>query len=115
MNNEEIRELVNRVRVGLRVTRVVATRTVRGKLGDTQAGFSAESSLLDSDGSTTPMTLQEAIVANCLLSREADIAAFRNAVAGGNISPEYGKDSIDAIRANYSKLLVQSLLELEST
>jgi len=109
---DEIRELVLRVKAGLRVTKVIATRSVKGRLGDSQAGFTAEFSLTDDDGGK-PMTLKEAVVANCLLAREADLAAFRNAVAGGNISPEQGADAISAAKAGYAKLLVEAINEVE--
>lgn len=110
-NEDELRELVKRVKAGLRITKIVATRSVKGKLGETQAGFSGELSLSESEPGS--MTLREAIVANCILAREADLAAFRNAIAGGNISLEYGNDAIAVIKANYSRLLVQSLKESE--
>lgn len=110
-NEEEIRELVSRVQAGLRITKVVATRSVKGRLGETQAGFSGELAL--SEPESQSMTLREAIVANCLLAREADLAAMRNAIAGGNVSLEYGNDAIALIKANYGRLLVESLGEID--
>jgi hypothetical protein len=112
MTKDEIRELVARVKSGLRITKVIAVRSVRGRLGDSQAGFTAEFSLTEDD-SGKPMTLKEAVVANCLLAREADLAAYRNAVAGGNISPEQGADAVSAVKAGYAKLLVEAINEVE--
>jgi len=108
-NEDEIRDLVSRVKAGLRITKIVATRSVKGRLGETQAGFSGELSLSETESKS--MTLREAIVANCLLAREADLAAMRNAIAGGNVSLEYGNDAIALIKTNYSKLLIESLEE----
>jgi head-tail adaptor len=124
MEQAELKALVARVRAGLRITKVVATRSVKGQRGDTFAGFSAAWNTVQEDGgqgvisageetdeaqSLTGMTLQEAIVASCLLGREADTAAYRNAAASGNISKEHSDSAIRAIRANYSKLIVEAL------
>lgn len=124
MSNNEIRDLIKRVKANLRVTKVVATRSVKGKYGDTYVGFSAAWNTVQEDGghdllstgdetdtaeSMTAMTLQEALVASCLLAREADIAAHRNAMAGGNISPASCDAAVRAIKQNYSQLLVSVL------
>jgi hypothetical protein len=124
MSNDEIRDLVKRVKANLRVTKVVATRSVKGKYGDTYVGFSAAWNTVQEDGghdllstgdetdastTVTSMTLQEALVASCLLAREADIAAHRNAMAGGNISPASCDAAIRAIKQNYSQVLVSVL------
>lgn len=109
---DEIRELVARVKSGLKISKVIAVRSVKGRLGDTQAGFTAEFSITDDEGGK-PMTLREAVVANCLLAREADLAAYRNAVAGGNISPEQGADAVSAVKTGYAKLLVEAINEVE--
>jgi hypothetical protein len=126
MSNDEIREMVKRVKAGLRITKVVATRSVKGTRGDTYVGFSAAWNTVQEDGghdlvhtgeesdqaeSLGSMTMQEAIVASCLLAREADLAAHRNAMAGGNISQQHCSDAIQAIKGNYAKLLVQALSE----
>jgi hypothetical protein len=125
MSNDEIRDLVKRVRAGLRITKVVATRSVKGKNGDTFVGFSAAwdtvqedsghdllpTSDVDDSHNMGTMTMREAIVASCLLAREADLAAYRNAMAGGNISPQHCVDATAAIKSNYSKLIVEALSE----
>lgn len=124
MSNDEIRELVKRVKANLRITKVVATRSVKGRNGDTYVGFSAAWNTVQEDGGQGllhtgeeqedtsgmgVMTMNEAIVASCLLAREADIAAHRNALAGGNISASHCNDAIAAIKSNYAKLIVQAL------
>jgi hypothetical protein len=124
MSNDELRALVQRVKAGLKITKVVATRSIKGKAGDTFVGFSAAWNSVQEDGgqglvnamdegeeaqSATGMTMQEGIVASILLAREADIAAYRNAAASGNVSQSYADSAIAAIRANYSKMLVQAL------
>jgi len=107
MKDEEIRDLVKRVKSGLRIRSVTATRTVKGQFGETQAGFEGE--LPES------MTLSEAVVANCLLSREADLAAIRNAIAGGNVTLQYGSEALAMVKSGYAKLLVQVLEETEGS
>lgn len=124
MSNDELRALVLRVKSGLKITKVVATRSVKGRGGDTFVGFSAAWNSVQEDGgqgvvtameegeessSINGMTMQEAIVANLLLAREVDTAAYRNAAAGGNISQSHADAAVSAIKANYSKLLVSAL------
>lgn len=124
MSNDELRALVQRVKAGLKITKVVATRSVKGRGGDTFVGFSAAWDSVQEDGgqgvvtamddeeegqTATGMTMQEGIVASILLAREADIAAYRNAAAGGNLSQPHADNAIAAIRSNYSKMLVQAL------
>ena len=124
MNQDELKALVARVKSGLKITKVVATRSVKGRGGDTFVGFSAAWNSVQEDGgqdllkvgddtdeaqSLTGMTMQEAVVASILLAREADTAAYRNAAAGGNISSEHANGAIQAIRSNYSKMIVQAL------
>lgn len=124
MGQDELRALVQRVKSGLKITKVVATRSVKGRGGDTFVGFSAAWDSVQEDGgqgvvsamdddeesqTATGMTMQEGIVASILLAREADIAAYRNASAGGNISQTHADAAIAAIRSNYSKMLVQAL------
>lgn len=116
--------MLKRVRSNLRVTKVVATRSVKGKYGDSYVGFSASWDSVQEDGgqgilstggeddesrSETAMSLQEAIVSSCVLSREADLAAYRNAMAGGNISVDAYRAAVKTIRQNYSKAIVQML------
>jgi hypothetical protein len=124
MSNDELRALVQRVKAGLKITKVVATRSVKGRAGDTFVGFSAAWNSVQEDGgqglveagkegedanSLNGMTMQEALVASILLSREADTAAYRNAAAGGNISQAHADDAVAAIKSNYNRLLVSAL------
>ena len=105
---------------------MVATRSVKGQRGDTYVGFSAAWNTVQEDGgqdllhageasdsaeSLSSISLQEAIVATCLLGQSADLAAHRNAMAGGNISRQYFEDAMKGIKSNYSKLIVQALSE----
>lgn len=124
MSNDELRALVQRVKAGLKITKVVATRSVKGRGGDTFVGFSAAWNSVQEDGgqgvitagedsdegnNLNGMTMQEALVASILIAREADTAAYRNAAAGGNISQSHADGAITAIKSNYSKLLVSAL------
>lgn len=124
MSNDELRALVQRVKAGLKITKVVATRSVKGRGGDTFVGFSAAWNSVQEDGgqgvanamddgdeahSLNGMTMQEALVASILLAREADTSAYRNAAAGGNISQSHADAAVAAVKANYNKLLVSAL------
>jgi len=128
MTKNEIRALVKRVQAGLVFTKVVATRSVKGQRGDSFAGFSASWRSTQEDGgqgvvsvmdegddarSVTGMTMQEAVVASVLVAREADIAAYRNAAAGGNLPKSVAESNIAITKSNYSQMLVSVLASMQ--
>ena len=122
-----MKELLNRVKGNIRVTKVVATRSVKGKFGDYFAGFAAgwdsvqdepagigkdlEPLVSDDAVATNGMTLKEARVAHYLVSMHADIAAHEAAMASGGISPKQCTDSVASIKINYGKLIRKCLLK----
>lgn len=118
--------VVQRVRQNLRIQKVVATRSVKGRNGDHYVGFSAawDSTQDDAGGggglistqeeetekpSQSGMSLQEARVASILLGLQADISAHKNAFAGGNASTDQLNTAIRAIKVNYGNLLMEEL------
>lgn len=118
MTDEEIKAEIKKVQDNLRVTKVVATRSVKGKGGDTYAGFSAawntvqddagggiDAIFTDAEEAPGGMTLREARVAHLMLALQADVAAHDAALAGGNMSVAYHGDAVRAIRANYSRMI----------
>lgn len=128
MTKSEIKALVKRVQAGLVFTKVVATRSVKGQRGDSFAGFSASWRTTQEDGgqgvvsvmdegdeahSVTGMTMQEAVVASVLVAREADVAAYRNAAAGGNLPKSVAENYIAITKNNYSQMLVGVLASME--
>lgn len=130
MTKDELKALVKRVQSGLVVTKVVATRSVKGQRGDTFAGFSASWRSTQEDGgngvvsvmdegeesaSVTGMTMQEAVVASVLVAREADCAAYRNAAAGGNIPKATAEQSIAITKNNYANMLAAVLGAMQDT
>jgi hypothetical protein len=125
MKNEHLQFLA-KVKKQLRVTKVVATRSVKGRHGDSFAGFSAGwesiqddaggpgADLIDggiSNAEIAPqgMSIKEATAAHYLLAMHADIAATEAAVAGGNMHHERGHDLIATYRKNYGRLLLNLL------
>lgn len=122
MTDDEIKGFISRVRDRIRVTKVVATRSVKGKGGDTYAGFSAawntvqddsgggiDAMLSDADEAQSGMTLKEARVAHLLVSMQADLAAHDAALAGGNIGNKYHQEAHRIIKANYSRMIRETL------
>jgi len=120
--------LIQRLKERLRVTKVVCTRSVKGRSGDHYVGFSAawDSTQDDAGGAAdlmTPqgegdmaiaqtqigMTLKEAKVAAFVLGMQADIAAHDHSAAGGSISEEQRDQALRAIKTNYSRLIVDML------
>lgn len=114
------KDLINRVKNNLRVTKVVATRSVKGQRGDSFAGFSAAWNTVQDDGTMgmedvgdpdTPMqamTLKEAKIAGYLLAMQADIAAYQHAWAGGSIPKSSLDDAVRTVRANYLFLITEA-------
>jgi len=124
MSDTEIKEYVKKIRSKITVTKVVCTRSVKGRNGDSFAGFSATWNSTQEDGGQDlveagdpqdqaqamgNMTLSEAIVASHIMAREADIAAYQHALAGGTITQEFATDAIRSAKASYSSLIVAVL------
>jgi len=120
MEAEEMKALLRRVRDNIRVTKVVATRSIKGARGDSFAGFSAKWNTVQEDGGqdlvhvgdedgAPGMTLKEARLAHYMVSLQADIAAYEAALAGGNLPVKVCLDAIQAVKANYGKLIQKAL------
>ena len=118
MTDPEMKAFLTRIKNNLRVTKVVATRSVKGRNGDSFAGFGAAWDSVQEDGGQgllsvstetevagSGMTLKEAKVAHYLVAMQADIGAHEAALAGGNISPSFCKDAVASIRQNYAKII----------
>lgn len=129
MDEKEMTALLRRVKQNLRVTKVVATRSVKGKHGDHFAGFAAAYESVqdepagagkdlvgvmpDADITTGGMTLREARIAYYLVAMQADVAAHEAALANGGISGQHCSDAIKAIKGNYAKLIRRSLTDIK--
>lgn len=124
---------IRKVMDKIRITKVVATRSVKGRNGDHYVGFSAawdstqddaggaadlvsiqESSDTVQSQSGSGLSIREAKVAALILGMQADRAAHQNAWAGGSISKEHRADALKAINANYGKLLMDVLNDAEA-
>ena len=125
MEEAEMKILLTRIKNRVRVTKVVATRSVKGKHGDYFVGYSAGwdsvqddpagagkdlALLVDDDAvASNGMTLQEARLAHYVVAMHVDIAAHEAALASGGISAQACSDSIKALKANYGKLIRRTL------
>lgn len=118
MEDTEIKALLRRVKSNMRVTKIVATRSIKTKGGDFFVGFSAAWDTVQEDGgqglvhvederaeAANGMTLQEARVAYYLLAMQADISAHEAALANGALSATACSDASKSIRNNYGKLI----------
>lgn len=121
MNENEMRAFLQKVKGNLRVTKVVATRSVKGQRGDHFAGFAAcydsvqdepsgagkdlIASLEDEAVATSGMSLKEAKIAYYLVAQQADVAAHEAALANGSIGSQEASDRIRSIKNNYGKLI----------
>jgi hypothetical protein len=120
-NKDKIREVLTRVKNGLRITKVVATRSVKSPRGDHFVGFSAQFDSVQDDASGPgadmvdvggdnaiplgAMSLKEARVACALLQMQADIAAVEGACAGGDISKDRRDGEVSNIRRSFAALV----------
>lgn len=115
--NQTSKDFIKAVSDKVRVTKVIATRSVKGQRGDSFAGFSAGWNTVQDDGTQgldeTPdggtslqaMTIKESRVASYLLALQADVHAHQHAWAGGSISQTQCDDAVRTARANYLKLI----------
>jgi hypothetical protein len=119
-NKDEMKATIRRIRDGLKITKVVCTRSVKGRGGDTFCGFSAAWDSVQEDGgqdmenvmddaSQSGMSFKDAKVAAYLLGMQADTTAFENAAAGSIIRKDESDQAVRAIKHNYGKLM-ESLL-----
>lgn len=128
MDKDKIKKLVSSVKSKIRVTKVVATRSIKGRNGDSFVGFSAAFNTVQEDGgqgllpvgdeqdescSLGNMTMVEAEVAHCVLGREVDIAAYGHALASGGIQRSEYDVAVAAIKSNYNHMLMDILTKAE--
>jgi len=123
----ELRDALKPIKDRLRITKVVCTRSVKGKNGDVYVGFSASWDTIQDDAGgaadlisaqdgdvargnhTSGMTLKESKAAALLVAMNAEIAAHDHAMAGGTISQKDREAALRAINHNYTKLLSDTL------
>lgn len=124
MDEPELRALIGRVRRKLRVTKVVATRSIKLKNGEFFAGFSAawdsvqptnpqadlDLVMSDEEVAANGMTLQEARASYYMVAMETDIRAYEQAYANGALSEQALNDSVRAVKNNYAWLLRRAFL-----
>jgi hypothetical protein len=112
-----VHQALERIASQIRVTKLVATRSVRGNTGESFAGFSAGfDSIEDKSGITMEeseiveiprggLSLKDARIAYFMLSMHADFSAIDAAWASGSISDQHRKDLQAATKRRYGLLL----------
>ena len=125
-SKEEMRSRIKRIREGIRITKITATRSIKARNGDTFVGFSAAwQSVQDDAGgmgadvqgdpeedavaASQGLTLKDARVARLMLAMECDLAALDSAMANGGISTSQFSDHSSAVRSNYHRLIQREL------
>lgn len=122
MTSAELLQDMLRVKSRMRVTKIVATRSVKGRFGDTFLGFSAEWDSVQMDGTMGLETVGdesqgglnafESQKASLMLGLQVDRSAYLNAAASGNVTPEVADNAIKALTQNYM-LQYKTLCEKE--
>ena len=119
-------ETLDRVKANVRITKVVCTRSVKGRSGDHYVGFSAAWDTIQDDAGGGAdlnsaqdgdmalahhggMTLKEGRIAALVVGMQADLAAHEHATAGANLSSDQLDNARRAIKSNYTKLMVEVL------
>lgn len=126
MDNDEMKQIIGNIKQGLRVTKVVATRSVKTGRGDFFAGVSAgwktvqddaggpgadmELTMTDAEQVQQGMTLKEARIARYIVAMEADIGAYEAAYANGAISQSKKNEAIKVVKNNYGLLIREVLM-----
>ena len=118
MKTAEMKTVIRNVKDRLKVTKVVCTRSVKGRGGDSFVGFSAAWDSVqedggqgmadvmdDADATASGMTLREAKIASYLLGMQADTTAFENAAAGSILTKDECDNAVRGIKHNYGSLM----------
>lgn len=127
MDKDAVKAMLVNIKKNLRVTKVVATRSVKTNRGDFFAGISAAwNSVQDDAGgpgadldltvsgneiTLNGMSLTEARIAHYLVAMQADIAAYDAAFANGAISQTELNDATTAVKHNYGRLIQAALIK----
>ena len=126
LSREQAEQKLLEIRKGIRITKIVATRSIKGPRGDTFVGFSAAHQSIQDDFSgpgadvmATPedessyaeqgLSLGDAKLARYMLSMEVDLAALESAIANGGITAEFYEKSVIAIKTNYNALVFKAM------
>jgi hypothetical protein len=121
-DTKDLKTELRAIRDKIRITKVVATRSIKGQRGDSFAGFSAGWQSIqndyggagadampdaqeDAENASQGMTLKEARVAHYMVAMTADIAALESAACNGSISDSYFNDTAAAVKNNYGRLI----------
>lgn len=117
--DDEFDRYLSRVESGIRVRKVVSTRSIKGPHGESFVGFSSEwdSTQLDGDRGmlglgdvdsdaeqASVMTLSESMTASHILAQRATEAALKHAYADGAFSASTLKNALASVRARYAQI-----------
>lgn len=121
MDTDAMKSVLAGIKSKIRVTKVVATRSVKTGHGDFFSGISAawdttqddaggpgadlELTMSDAEQSSQGMTLMEARVARYLVAMEADVGAYEAAFANGALSETKKDEAIRVVKNNYGMLI----------
>jgi len=120
----EERAYLRDIAQSVRVTKIVCTRSVKGKGGDTFLGFSAvwdsvqddggqdlvsnlEDEEIEIEGQAAGRDLTDAKIAACFVALTVEEQAFTNAAANGTVSSDRAKAHINRSRQNYLRKMIE--------
>jgi hypothetical protein len=124
LDTAQVKKILNRIKNGIRITKVTATRSVKSPRGDHFVGFSAQYESVQDDGSgpgedlvgetasgegaipVGSLSLKEARLAAALVQMQADICAIEHAHAGGDLKQGQRNDEVKRIKGNFGRLIM---------
>jgi hypothetical protein len=123
MSAPNLKAVVSQVRDRMRVTKIVATRSIKSKNGDffiamssafdsVQEDTSESDIVSDADVAKSGVTLDEAKVAHLILAHQVNVAAHDAAHAGGGISLKFRDDSVAALSKNFQVRLAETVSKM---
>lgn len=128
--NDNMKERLEGIFKKIRVTKVVATRSVKGQRGDTFAGFSAAWDSVqndyggagadvmadgqeDQERAEQAMSFREAVVAMHMVQMQTSVSALDAAYANGSISAELYEDQKASVKNRFGALIAAAADRLD--
>ena len=118
---ENLKDRIKKLRSQLSVTKITATRSLKGPQGEIFLGYSAnfETCQLDATRGLLMETehevpaqaksLSEAKLASHLLAYDVDVGVLQHALASGTLSEDYVEEMLDHNRRRYTRLIAKEL------
>jgi hypothetical protein len=126
---DDKKALMRKIAAKMKVAKIVVTRSVKGRQGDSFVGWSVFSDSLQEDGAgqgkdltglvedddirRQGVSLEQAQMMTFIAGRMVDDMAYQKAAAGGLISEAASQDSRMVLRRKYREILRRAVFEAD--